>query len=575
MTTTSSEDEKEAEHSRLTVMEQVEDIRPVEEESVKTLEAEIVDEPESQSGEDSGQHWMSEDDKICNQDKNTHENHETTTKLFAPVLGENGRVPSREEFSEGGSVRGKETEEEAPGYEVSSNLSHSTFQAPGRHNQDDKRNMEEQKERNHTKSDEWDSKGMRKAQLKDIQIGLILQIIIVVITVLCTLGFVYSTNWPDMTKEKSDIETQWAQWDKLKILDGVLHMQCFEVEDDEEIQSVITAPRKMTVIRNQHDILLAGHLGSEKTTGQIKHSYHWPKMDEDRYDTCAAGKTSTAPLGNCGTGEPWKPVSRDNCGPFPVTEKNNRIILVVTDIFTRWAEAIPVPKIEAEMVAQFARKFGFPLEIKSGQRSNFESQLSAESYELLAVYKTHMTRPRSVGNATCGSFNRTLGNTLAECCQKNQEIRDQYFPRVTVTYQASEHGRISVSPNRMMFGKEVFLPMSSTTAQPKDDQSPTAEQHITDLQEKIQENYTFVKEHPKKTTTYQKRHTKHITFRLGQAVWLYNPVRKKRNWTGPFLVTRRGDDVPYKVKKKANEEAKPYHMDRLPAYLEQTPQNGF
>ena len=43
------------------------------------------------------------------------------------------------------------------------------------------------------------------------------------------------------------------------------------------------------------------------------------------------------------SGFPLEKLAVDILGPLPVTEKGNKYILVVSDYFTRWVEAYPMP----------------------------------------------------------------------------------------------------------------------------------------------------------------------------------------------------------------------------------------
>ena len=49
-------------------------------------------------------------------------------------------------------------------------------------------------------------------------------------------------------------------------------------------------------------------------------------------------KKPRAPLGSLGVGAVLATLSTDFVGPFPITPRNNRYILVVTDHFTKWVE---------------------------------------------------------------------------------------------------------------------------------------------------------------------------------------------------------------------------------------------
>jgi len=73
-------------------------------------------------------------------------------------------------------------------------------------------------------------------------------------------------------------------------------------------------------------------------------------------------------------------VSIDLCGPLPETQDQNTIILVLTDHFTRWSDAIPPPDGKATIVARALDKrvfsgFGIPEIIHSDPGSQFQSEL--------------------------------------------------------------------------------------------------------------------------------------------------------------------------------------------------------
>ena len=61
--------------------------------------------------------------------------------------------------------------------------------------------------------------------------------------------------------------------------------------------------------------------------------------------------TTTAPVGEIKSFYPFEWLSWDITGPLPVTDKGNRYILVVTDLFTKWMEAFPLQAVDSVTLA--------------------------------------------------------------------------------------------------------------------------------------------------------------------------------------------------------------------------------
>ena len=77
---------------------------------------------------------------------------------------------------------------------------------------------------------------------------------------------------------------------------------------------------------------------------------------------------------------------------------------MITDYFTCWVEAFPMPNQEAPTVAkvlveEWICRYGAPNSIHSDQGKNFESHLFSEICHLLGIHKTRTTpyHPQSDG----------------------------------------------------------------------------------------------------------------------------------------------------------------------------------
>ncbi|CAB0042128.1 unnamed protein product [Trichogramma brassicae] len=105
------------------------------------------------------------------------------------------------------------------------------------------------------------------------------------------------------------------------------------------------------VLHEAHSVKSAAHLGVEKTYDRLARDYFWRGMYHDVHefvrtcDTCQRYKfVQTGPQGLMGKRvleEPWAVVACD-CMEFPTSKAQNKYLIVLQDLFTRWIEVRPV-----------------------------------------------------------------------------------------------------------------------------------------------------------------------------------------------------------------------------------------
>ena len=130
----------------------------------------------------------------------------------------------------------------------------------------------------------------------------------------------------------------------------------------EFLQFVVPTSLKKEILFQMHDSLVSGHLRRKKTKEKILQRFYWYSLKDDvnlyiqRCDTCAAdkkpAKTPRAPMGSLRVGAPGDRIATDYLGPFPVTDRGHRYILLFTEHFTKNVEIVPVCDMSAEVCAQ-------------------------------------------------------------------------------------------------------------------------------------------------------------------------------------------------------------------------------
>ena len=100
----------------------------------------------------------------------------------------------------------------------------------------------------------------------------------------------------------------------------------------------------------------------------------------------------------------------------PVSEQGNRYILTIMDYATRFPEAIALPKIETERVAEallevFSR-IGLPQEVLSDRGTQFTLDLMKEVCKLIAMKELFTTPYNPRCNGLCDQVNGVLKSML-------------------------------------------------------------------------------------------------------------------------------------------------------------------
>ncbi|CAI7883867.1 unnamed protein product [Closterium sp. NIES-54] len=161
-------------------------------------------------------------------------------------------------------------------------------------------------------------------------------------------------------------------------------------------------PLRQLLLEEFHDVLYAGHFGSNKTLAGIAKVYYWPHMANDvqkfvtSCDTCQrmksskqkkAGLLQPLPVPE----QPWQVVSLDFITGLPPTNAGHDAILVVIDKFSKMGHFIPThTTARMEETAQLFLKHiisqhGIPTTLISDRDPNFTSKFWKELMSLMGT----------------------------------------------------------------------------------------------------------------------------------------------------------------------------------------------
>ena len=140
-------------------------------------------------------------------------------------------------------------------------------------------------------------------------------------------------------------------------------------------------------------------------------------------------------------------------------------LLIITDHFTRYAQAIVTSSQKALVVAkalwdQFFMRYGLPEKILSDQGRNFESKLIEELCLLTQIKKLRTTPYRPQTNGSCEQFNRTLISMIGTLPKDYKCSWVQHVPTLVHAYNCTRSNATGYSPYYLLYGRTPLLPIA-------------------------------------------------------------------------------------------------------------------
>jgi transposase InsO family protein len=262
-----------------------------------------------------------------------------------------------------------------------------------------------------------------------------------------------------------------------------------------------------------------GHFSTDKMISKISSRYWWPQMRKtisrhvkacalcQQYNHSRQKKPGhLRPI--TPTAIPFSIIGMDFCGPFPESPQGNKYILVITDLFTRFVTAIPLPKNTAELTAlalfrHIFCRFGVCSTLITDQGTHFNNNLMRALTHLIGFNHILSTPYHPQTNGVVERFNASMVVQIAKLQQKHHNNWDDYLDAIVFAYNTSQHRSTKFSPFELLFGRSPHLPIDSP---PRYFQFDRPNDHFLNLQKVLQVYHQQAKENSVNQQKYNKQH---------------------------------------------------------------------
>jgi hypothetical protein len=255
----------------------------------------------------------------------------------------------------------------------------------------------------------------------------------------------------------------------------------------------------------------------------------------------------------------------------PPASKGHKYILVATDYFTKWVEAVPLKKVDSKDAIQFVKehiiyRFGLPQTLTTDQGSIFVSDEFVQFAESMGIKLLNSSPYYAQANGQAEASNKTLIKLIKRKIDEQPKRWHTTLADSLWAYRMACHGAIQVPPYQLVYGHEAVLPWETNIGSRRialQDDLTADEYHnlmvdeLDDLAhvrlralEKIKHDKDRVARHYNKKVVAK-------SFEEGDLVWkLIMPIGSRDNkfdkwsptWEGPFQIHRCAPHNAYLLK---------------------------
>ena len=322
------------------------------------------------------------------------------------------------------------------------------------------------------------------------------------------------------SRDDAELKAYLHQRHRLKTRNGVVYRYTNNSQrpDRNSMQLCLPKAYRKEALEGCHDNV--GHFGLDRTIDLLRDRFYWPHMLEQAKEyvgSCqrcqmAKGKQQLAPLQPYHADSPMELVHMDYLTIEHGKTGNDVNILIITDHYSRFAQAIKTSNQTALATAQaawdhFFSKYGFPEKIVTDQGTQFEGNLFKELCKVADITKLRTTSYHPQGNGNCERFNSTLINMIRTLEQEHKVKWTKHLNALCSAYNSTVHSSTGFSPFWLMMGRKPRLAVDLNMGTNLPEHGPSSSsKYIQDLERRLQWSHKLAQKHMEKQANKAKKY---------------------------------------------------------------------